>query len=160
MKDTGYVYFFKLKSCKHLNMETYSKDDYEKDLNILKELYPNIVTDELLEKIMGTVGNTKKIYATKIWELTKRISKKLIKPTRDPDDEEIHDYYKKWREMFMNELGYKYVEDPGYGIIYNGSEPAQVAIFDKDIIEIKEACEYDKTLFESKYISLANYLLS
>lgn len=160
LKNNGYVCFFKIKKCKYLDLGKYTKEQYLHDLDILKKLYPNILTIEFEEKVYDTINNSRNIYSSKIWEITKRLSKRLIKPTLDNNGDEFHDYYKKWREIFKDELGYKYVEDPGFGIIYNMSEPEQIAIFDKDIIEILEFCEYDKTLFESKIISFANYLLS
>jgi hypothetical protein len=156
LKDNGFVYFFKLKSSKHINFDNYNKNDFEKDLDILVKKYPNILTSEFIADTKEMCRSHKQ-YSAFIWLITKRLSKKTSKPIIDPDGEEIHTYFERWRSIFKDELGYKYVEDSGYGIIYNGSEPSQVAILDQSIIEVLDVDTFDKTLFESRFF--ANYLL-
>lgn len=133
-----YIWLFELKNnTKILNLNTYSKSDYKKDIEKLKSM-PNSVIDwnMLLERVEKQ--SLFKTYGGYIWNLARWSANNYTDPIKPIGNIQVQ-----WNKT-LRDLGYVGAIDKGRGVIHE-NEPIQLAVFDFKAIEI-----IDKILNKSK----------
>jgi hypothetical protein len=131
--DEPFIYVIKPKpGTKELDIGSYQDDDYERDIQKLKNSKLTAPYVDIINKYIDIKGD----YGMFIWRIMYQITKTI-------KDGESGNKANFWNRILKTVLGYDYVLDTGWGVIHEG-EPEQAVFLGTDTFDVIDVIENKK----------------
>ena len=149
---TGYpfVYFIiKKPNIKELNIDTYTKQDGDRDMDKLIKIYSPMFGEDTLNKLKTSDQNKhKNVPVGQFWYFCYKLSEML--QSEKGGKSSVY-----WTKMLKTDLGYDLVIDSGNGVIHS-NEPCQAFFTSENAFTINTVIEKSNVVTSINYEKIAN----
>jgi hypothetical protein len=121
-----FIHFvIKKPNIKELNIDTYTKQDGERDMDKLIKIYSSMFDENTLNELKTSGNIHTDVEVGQFWHFCYKLSEMLTRPKGGKSS--TH-----WNNILKKDLGYDLVIDPGSGVIHTG-EPCQAFFTNQNV---------------------------